>query len=307
MITNIITKEVNKIITDIYQTPQATDNTEQNKENAEQKIFNLDEKKIATLCQLIKKGFLPSANVQDLIYPENCKSAVSKALKKLQDLGLLEKQDFIMGSLGKQDSLYKITRKGLNLLINSGFLEENESFKLHQKNISIGNYQHKKAILDYWASLEKQCLNTSNIRLDTFYPEWSNMLTGKKVMMRSFERNQTTEENQTPTQNQTINPDATFALEDTSTGQKHLYFLEADLGTIPITSEGKKDIETRIYKYQVMFTEMAFKRALPEFKNFMGARVIFLFNRESRLKDTIEKAEIHHGLKDAFLFTVTFR
>lgn len=259
---------------------------------------SLGDRKYLILDQIFKKGFLTSSNVKDFVYPDRCQSTVSKALKHLQDLGLLEKKEFVLGKgYGKQGGFYYLSKRGLDTLISSGLVSEKKENVIIKNQLSLGAYEHKKAILDFWISLEVDCQKYPRYSLIIFYPDWQNLISGNQIIMTSYDNNYE--------EHLTIKPDATFILKDNKIGENHLFFLEIDLSTVPMFSSTSKDIENRFYKYQMLFAKKAFKKIFPNFKEFNDAKLLFLTNNEKRLMKASNEIYVDPKAYNMILLSLT--
>lgn len=280
---------------EVRQGNRENENLEKN-QNSKNHTPALSDKNLATLYECHKKGFLTSSHIKDLIYPGNCQSSVTKALKRLQDMNLIKRRDYILGrGIGRQANLYYLSSKGLKTLKNAGLLDCDDFLPSFKKHISYGAYAHRKAILDFWVCLENDCKSQHYYSLSLFFPDWQSIISDRPVLIK---------ENDEVFGEVTLRPDATFIIKDNISGKKYLYFLEMDMGTIPFESDDQKDIANRLLKYQLVIIKKSYQNINPDFYEIDEARVIFMMNQIERLRKCVQDFYIDERIKKYFLFTI---
>lgn len=260
----------------------------------------LDEKRISILLELQKKGFLTISHIWRLCYQSKKRPAAEAGVRALLQRGMVDRHRYFMGrGIGYQESFYFITRKGFAYLKNCELPEFMEGdFRFKDAPMTIANYAHRKATLDFWVSLENSLPEDGSLELVAFVPEWQPDEGGERIILNAAPLGQG--------KRLTVMPDATFIVRSNRTSpdgrfQESLFFVEIDMDTEAIT--GKRALFDRFYKYQIAFSNLSFQRLGRYYEQFAGARLLFVANSAKRAKSVAEKIVVNPALSCAFLFT----
>lgn len=260
----------------------------------------LDEKRISVLLELQKKGFLTISHIWQLCYNDKTRPAAEAAMRELMQRGMVDRHRYFLGrGFGYQESFYFLTRKGFNYLKGCElpeFLEQ--AFRYKDAPMTIANYAHRKALLDFWVGLGTGLRGNEAFELVSFVPEWLPDDGGERIVLNAA----------SPAHRKRLNimPDASFVIRNN--GQlseagfhESLFFVEIDMDTEAII--GKRSLFDRFYKYQLAFSDLAFRRLGPYYEQFDGARLLFVANSEKRARSVAEKIVVNPALASAVLFT----
>ena len=260
----------------------------------------LDEKRITILLELQKKGFLTISHIWRLCYRDKKRPAAEAGVRALLQRGMVDRHRYFMGrGIGYLESFYFITRKGFNYLKNCELPEFIEGgFRYKDAPMTIANYAHRKATLDFWISLENSLPADSSLDLVAFVPEWQPDDRGERIIMTVPQSEQG--------RRLSLMPDATFIVRSnraTSEGrlQESLFFVEIDMDTEAIT--GKRSLIDRFLKYQLAFSGLSFRHLGSYYERFSGARLLFVANSTDRAARVAETIVVNPALSNAFLFT----
>lgn len=271
-----------------------------NKSDKTKIVRLLDEKRISVLLELQKKGFLTISHIWQLCYANKKRPAAEAAMRELLQRGMVDRHRYFMGrGIGYLESFYFLTRKGFNYLKGCElpeFLEED--FRYKDAPMTIANYAHRKAALDFWISLETSLRADESFELVSFIPEWLPDDGGERIVLNVA----------SPAHRKRLNimPDASFVIRNSSQFKdgrfpESLFFVEIDMDTEAII--GKRALFDRFYKYQLAFSALSFRQLGPYYEQFEGARLLFIANSEKRAWSVAEKIAVNPALSGAFLFT----
>lgn len=260
----------------------------------------LDEKRISVLLELQKKGFLTISHIWQLCYTDKTKPAAEAAMRELMQRGMVDRHRYFMGrGFGYQESFYFLTRKGFNYLKGCElpeFIEE--AFRYKDAPMTIANYAHRKALLDFWVGLETGLRGDETFELVSFIPEWLPDDGGERIVLNVA----------SPAHRKRLNvmPDASFVIRNnrklSEAGfHESLFFVEIDMDTEAII--GKRSLFDRFYKYQLAFSDLAFHQLGPYYEQFDSARLLFVANSEKRAHSVAAKIVVNDALSSAILFT----
>lgn len=257
-------------------------------------ITLLDEYKIAVLYQLQKKGVLTPSQVYKLVYSHNTsKRNTERSLKSLKDQNLIDCHPYFMGNKGRMESVYFLTKKGFSYLQDCQIPEfEEEEFSYKQAPMTIANYVHRRATTDFWIQLEQETNKSNAYEIIEAVPEWLQYNNENIVMRFGSLKHE---------KQLTLKPDFTFIVRNLETFIESLFFVEVDMSTETII--GKKSLESRFYKYQQAFSQLAFQNINPYFRHFSGARILLVTNSTTRAKSILQKIKIHADLQQAFIIS----
>lgn len=253
----------------------------------------LSERKITLLYHLQQKGVLTISHLHRLCYPGKRWHTVAKVLSALRQRGLVSSHKYCLERGRNRESFYYLTRSGFLLLKRCAIQDlEEGTLRYTDGAVGLANYEHRKAILDFWITLELECRSSSQYELISFIPEWQCFDGRRHIKMTAS----------LPDEGEVaIIPDATFILRNRQTLDETLYFAEIDRSTETII--GKRSLFDRFYKYQFAFSELAFRKIGGSFRRFGQARMLFIADKRERLESVAAKVEINSSLAPFFLFS----
>ena len=174
---------------------------------------------------------------------------------------------------GRPENVYGLSKKGMQRLQAEGVLESGLSFE----QVGGGNLSHQTAhqLLLGWfrVHLAHACKALPNVecRLLSFN---SPLALDADTLAPIIRDEVVIEDDAAPVR---FTPDAAFSLTDTARRKSVLFFLEVDMGTEPLSSEGRGDIRDKVNRYKRYFRCLGYKR----YETFWGGplngfRVLFL-------------------------------
>jgi Replication-relaxation len=191
---------------------------------------------------------------------------------------------------GSRSIVYGLGNKGEKIV--AGLAETRPRFDWNDRNQSVKqlHLQHTLLISDVMVALEKACTQNGNARLvredelaarinlrDPF--RWT-------VNVRSLRLG--------------LRPDKAFGLDNTKTGEKTFYFLEADRGTMPVSrrSLGQSSFHRKLLAYEATWKQNIHRTRFG-FHRFRVLTVTTSPDRVKHLTEAARQLERGHGL---FLF-----
>ena len=181
---------------------------------------------------------------------------------------------------GRPENVYGLSKAGLQLLKGQGIFEEKISFE----QVGGGNlsYQAGHQSLLGWFRVHLVHLCRAIPQLECRLLSCNSPLALDPETGVPTIRDEVLIGNDTPPQ--CFTPDAAFIVADTHRQKSVLFFLEVDMGTEPLSSEGGGDIREKVQRYKKYFRSRGYKRyevlwGVP----LNGFRLLFLAHSDSRL------------------------
>ena len=211
--------------------------------------------------------------------------AARRRMRQLVDEGLVE---LLPGppaqKAGRPESVYGLSKEGMQFLKIQGALESDLTFE----QVGGGNLSHQAAhqLLLGWfrVHLAHTCKSLPDLecRLLTFN---SPLALDTDTTAPIIRDEVVLEDDASPVR---FIPDAAFILIDTARRKPVLFFFEADMGTEPLSSEGRGDIRDKVNRYKQYFRSLGYKRYETLWGGSLnGFRVLFFADSSA---DTTRRA-----------------
>jgi hypothetical protein len=220
-----------------------------------------------------------------------------KVLRRLQSLfhhGYLDRPRSQLNyyyQSGSQSIVYGIGNKGAKHLADAS-LERRPRFDWTDRNQSVKQFylQHSLLISEVMVAIEKSCAQSDHFRLirDSELSATINLRDPFRwtVETRSYRLG--------------LRPDKVFGLENTRTGNRAFYFLEADRATMPVVRQSlsQSSFQRKLLAYEATWSQNVHRSRF----NFNRFRVLTVTSSAARVKHLVEAcAQLGRGL-GLFLF-----
>lgn len=179
---------------------------------------------------------------------------------------------------GRPESVYGVSKVGLKLLKEQGLLDER--LTIEQVGGEKLNLQAAHQRLLGWCRIHLVHLCRSCPRLESSVMTCNSPFAlDANTGMPSIRISVTNDD----VPNIHFTPDAAILITDREQPKSVLFFLEVDMGTEPLSSEGRGDIREKILRYKHYFRTAGYKRFEQIWdKPLNGFRLLFLTNNTSR-------------------------
>ncbi len=241
------------------------------------------------LKHLAEKQYLTLNHIHPLVFPDRSRTTTWNAVNDLQRKKLVIRQSYVFGyGMGQQDSLFALTAKGIGIVNQSPLsTEEGHSDKQKHKKLSSRSYQHRKACLDFWVSVEVSLREPSFWQLETIQGEWTHSR-DESITIQCRENGDA----------KTLRPDLFMTLLNTSSQQRWLFWVEIDRSTEAIHSSASHSMATKLEKYQSILEHSS----LEAFQQ--PIRVLLVSQSAKRAQHLWQYAFKHLSPASQFLFSV---
>jgi len=190
---------------------------------------------------------------------------------------------------GSKSIVYGLGNKGATFLAESGNVGQRVNWSERQvvKQLQL---QHTLLVSDIMVALEEACARSGQTRL----------VREVELAARSKVRDPFRWEVNVGSRRIGLRPDKVFGLENTATGDKAYYFLEADRGTMPVTRRGldHSSIHRKLLAYEATWKQNLHRTRF----GFHRFRVITVTTSRKRLTNLIEVCRNRHHTHGLFLF-----
>lgn len=181
---------------------------------------------------------------------------------------------------GRPENVYGLSKAGLQLLKAQGILEEKIAFE----QVGGGNlsYQAGHQFLLGWFRVHLVHLCRAVPQLECrLLPCNSPLALDPETGVPTIRDEVLLGDNTPPLR---FTPDAAFIITDIHRQKSVLFFLEVDMGTEPLSSEGGGDIREKVQRYKKYFRSKGYKRYEVLWGGPLnGFRLLFLAHSDSRL------------------------
>jgi hypothetical protein len=192
---------------------------------------------------------------------------------------------------GSKSIAYGLGNKGAKLLANVS-LQRRPRFDWTDRNQSVKQFylQHSLLISEVMVAMEKSCVRSEHIRLIR-----EDELTARINLRDPFRWTV-----DTGSYRLGLRPDKVFGLENTRTGDRAFYFLEADRATMPVVRQSlsQSSFQRKLLAYEATWNQNVHRSRF----NFNRFRVLTVTSSPARVKHLVEacaQLKRGHGL---FLF-----
>lgn len=183
----------------------------------------LQDRDIQILAFLMRYKYLETGQIKHRFFPEQTKSNMHRVLKRLVDLGLIEKRVFPKTTNLKMGYLVHLTDKGAKALAREWDvpLETLPYKRITSPISSINRFYHRKLMVDFWIKLDDE-LENHPLELKYFATDTEYIVRdGKRVLKTHIE----THDGKT-----VLVPDMVFTLKNSLNGKEVVFFVEIDTG-----------------------------------------------------------------------------
>ncbi len=246
-------------------------------------VASLAEDDILILYYIQKYRFLSVEQTYKVIGTKMSKPSISRKLKKLQDIGLLNNFGNCRVGFTRIPKIYYITENGYNLLLDEAFEEENLGpYRKKSKPTWSPVFKHRMMLIDVCISLELSIRARPNLQLTKVMLDYNIDAHGHRETMDyvGAERENIYK----------LIPDAAVVIKNITTKTSILYLIELDRGTEAIRAaiKGGEDLHSihyRMEKYDHYLLSGNFNRKYQEYGKFNAFMLLFITSIPGRVEN----------------------